>query len=715
MRNRFFTILMLSAFGTLWFDDSRPACAQFISPSVGTHFELAESIELDRADGAALAQLERVKAFLADKKWDEAMDTLLKLTENSEGKLIAVAENRFVGLGDYCQMRLASLPPDALKLYRGRADPAAREWYEAGMADRDPRPLQKIVDQAFASGWGDDALLALGDMALEAADFAAARWYWERIIPHAAADGQSAAWPGYPDTDLDIATVRARLVLASILEGSSDRAREELDEFTRLHGDSRGRLGGREVIYAQALNELLSESTARPAPQKPDWPTFAGSPGRNTISPQKFDAGPVAWRVPLPRVAAASSERKVSSADYSQLLSYHPAIVGDLVLINTSREVLALRLSTGQPAWGLITPAIYSQPPDQSGADLVPSPNSFGAPRFTLTVFGDKLYAHMGPSFTAVPQGQPGQFKPGCLIALDLAAQGRLLWKIVPEEGWTFDGSPIADGASVYVAMRRIDIRPRAYVACFDARSGRQRWRQFVVSAETPARGQMFQVTHNLLTLAANTIYFNTNLGAVAALNANDGRVRWISLYPRQRQGDLGKLDPHWLRDLNPCVYHRGAIYAAPADSPRIFALDAFTGQIIWQTGTQTEYALDLLGATDDYLIAGGKKLYWIGLKDEDRGRIKHIWPDGNEKLGFGRGILADGCALWPTKERILVFDLKTGQARKSIELAPINAQGGNLLVTDHGLLIAAANELIALRKTNNPPQEKQREIASVK
>ena len=48
--------------------------------------------------------------------------------------------------------------------------------------------------------------------------------------------------------------------MASILDGSAAKAREELDQFTRMHGDARGRLGGLEVKYAEALGTLLSES-----------------------------------------------------------------------------------------------------------------------------------------------------------------------------------------------------------------------------------------------------------------------------------------------------------------------------------------------------------------------------------------------------------------------------------------------------------------------
>ncbi len=573
------------------------------------------------------------------------------------------------------------------------------------------------MEQAFASSWGDDALLALGEMALESADYASARWYWERIIPHAPPAGQPSTWPGYPDTDLDLAGVRARLVLVSILEDSTTRAREELDQFTRLHGEARGWLGGREVKYAEALRALLLESASWPMPpQNNDWPTFAGSPERNTVSPQKFEVGAVAWRLPLPEVdASAYRHGVVSTADAVKRLSYHPVLVGDLVLVNTPGEILAAQLSTGKPAWGNITPAIFRDQLDQSAVDLFSASNTLGVPRFTMTVRGNKLFAYLGTGITSFPQGEPASIRSGHLVCLDLSAEGRLLWKIEPEEGWAFDGSPVADSAGVYVAMRRIDVRPRAAVACFDAQSGRLRWRQFVVSAETPAGGIIFQVTHNLLTLAGERIYFNTNLGAVAAMNNVDGRLRWVSLYPRQRRGDLAQLAPHWQRDLNPCVYHRGVLYVAPADSPRIFAIDAASGQILWQTDSQMEYALDLLGATEDYLIAGGRKLYWISLKQADQGRLKRVWPEGVEKPGFGRGILAQDCVLWPTRERILVFDLKTAQPLKAIDLLPRGVQGGNLLVANNGLLIATDKELIALGGSTGPPPERPHELTSVK
>jgi outer membrane protein assembly factor BamB len=200
-------------------------------------------------------------------------------------------------------------------------------------------------------------------------------------------------------------------------------------------------------------------------------------------------------------------------------------------------------------------------------------------------------------------------------------------------------------------------------------------------------------------------LYYNTNLGAVGAIRANDGRVLWISLYPRALHGDLAKLAPHWRRDLNPCVLDHGTLYVAPADSPRIFAFDAASGQALWQTGTEVEDAVHLLGVAGDWLIAGGGKLYWINLKEEDRGRVKHVWPDGPERPGFGRGVLAGGSVLWPTRDKLYIFDQQTAQPRRVVALTPRGASGGNLLSAQGQLLIATESELIAIGTQGGKPR----------
>jgi len=669
-------------------------------------YELDDTVQLDRAESTERTHLERAKAYLADQQWDEAVETLRRVMEESGNKLLGVAERRYIGLRDYCHLQVASLPAEALALYRSRVDPVAGKWYEEGIARRDRRLLADVVEQMFASSWGDDALLALGDMSLEAGDYAAARDYWEKIIPVDPATEGAASWMRFPDTDLELAAIRARLVLVSILEGAIGRAREELAQFTRLHPDARGHFGGREVNYAEALAEVLAESSSWPRWEpSPDWPTFAGSPARTKVAPASIDVAEVAWRVPLDRSAVAGSPnpaakipRVAENADAP--LSYHPVLAGNLVLVNNQAEILAIDARTGKPAWGNSGPAVFrDQDPIGLSASADP-PNTLGVPRFTMTVFGGRVYARMGTAITSRPPQSSEHNQRGYLVCIDLEAEGRLVWNIEPEEpGWAFEGSPVVDGTNVYVAMRRSDIRPQAHVACFDAETGRRQWRRFVCGAETPARGILYESTHNLLTLERETIYYNTNLGAVAALSTRDGQVKWVALYPRQCRGNLLKPAPHTCRDLNPCVYSAGTLLVAPQDSQRIFAIDAATGHILWQTGSQVEDVVHLLGVTGDQLVASGYKLYWISLKLEDQGKITHVWPDGHEQPGYGRGLLAGDCVYWPTRGTVHVFDQATARLTRVIQLAPREAGGGNLLAVNGHLLIATADELIAFAR----------------
>jgi outer membrane protein assembly factor BamB len=653
------------------------------SPALSSQFDLADNVQLDQVDNAVLAQWDRAKTLLADRQWGEAVEILRQLAESSDGKLVGLTDRRYVNLRAWCQLQLAALPADALRLYRARVDPIAQQWYEQGIAERNPRLLRNVVEQAFASRYGDDALMALGEIALESGDYTAARWYWERILPVTPPAGTPHTWPGYPDTDVDLATVRARLVLASILEGATDRAKSESAAFARLHPDARGRLGGHEGVYAQRLKKLLAESTSWPAlPSDPNWPTFAGNPQRNQIASSLADVGSVVWR------------HSMAGNAHLKPLGYHPIFVGNTILINDSQRILALQFDTGKPTWGQAT--IYESQLAGVIEPALPS-DMLGTPRYTMTVFQNKLFARMGSPITAQPQESSALFQPGCLVCLDLSAEGRLLWKAEPEEGFAFEGSPVVDAGGVYVAMRSQDIRPRAFVACFDPDTGRPRWRRFICGAETPSRGLVCECTHNLLTLNEGVLYFNTNLGAVAAIRADDGLPLWVSLYPRDRHGNIAKLAPHWQRDLNPCIFDRGELLVAPADSLRIFALDAASGQMLWQTGSEVEDAVDLLGVTDDWLIAGGGRLYWISRREEDRGRVKHLWPNGPDRSGYGRGLLAGDAVLWPTRDKLFIFDQQTAEPRKTIDLAIRGVSGGNLVVADGRLLIATEKEIIAI------------------
>ena len=167
-----------------------PAVAQQplgVAGEIGLAFPQAHVRE---ADSSILVQFERMKLLLEHGHLDDAIATVTDLLDEAESSgrigqaVVRIDDRRHVSLREYCHHLLANLPPKALARYRQSVDPIAEAWYRQGIAERNERLLQRIVDRMFCSRWGDDALLALGEMAIERGEYQQARNCWQRIGPH---------------------------------------------------------------------------------------------------------------------------------------------------------------------------------------------------------------------------------------------------------------------------------------------------------------------------------------------------------------------------------------------------------------------------------------------------------------------------------------------------------------------------------------------------
>ncbi len=424
---------------------------------------------------------------------------------------------------------------------------------------------------------------------------------------------------------------------------------------------------------------------------------------RTRVLEKEIDLGAPAWP-PIPLTPAtgpsafASGTRRIGE-ERGALLSYHPLIVGELLLVSDEEHVYAYNVRTGQPAFGTaaaIYPAVGDTAIPPTGRNVYPR-GTLGVPRFTLSAQGNKLLARIGSQVTGAVPGAAAVSASGQIVCLDLHAEGRLLWNISsPEEGFAFEGAPVCDGTNVYVALRRSEVNPQAHVACYDAETGQPIWRRFICSAQSPARGMFEETTHQLLTLAEGKVYYNTNLGCVAALEASDGEIAWIAQYPRAKVIEPNRPAGRTFRDLTPCVYDQGRVFVAPADGDRIFALDAGSGRALWEC-RRAEDAVHLLGVAAGRLFASGDRLWWI---DTENGQVVHVWPEQGMPRGFGRGLLAGDKVYWPTRDAINVFDQRTGAAVGIMELRKRlpdgqDATGGNLVAGAGHIIIATPTELL--------------------
>ncbi len=654
-------------------------------------------------------------------QWVEAIDLYLRvIKEHGESVALVPPADRaanptgdsllYVDARRYCQTRIASLPPEALVTYRQRVDAQAEPLYRRGLANSDQTALQQVVNEMFCSSVGDEASDLLGDLHFRDGRFAEALAAYRRLVPDGPTGPSSLV---YPDPDVDLARVAAKKLLCLAALGDGAIASSDLKAFRETYPDAKGRLAGRSGSLAEVVQEASqADHLAMPESIDGRWPTFAGSPSRTRVVPNPVDVGDLQWSLPLSKSGSASDDSRPSMRPGRMGLrseedpepSTYPIVLGDLAVICDEDGMTAYHMNVRPSAGNAeeITDQVlawHSPLPTQRSSRSTRVPGA--SPRYSLSASGDRIFARLGST------GRGG----GTLVAVrnNREVEGKLLWyrqaheielprrHNVPDRlEASYEGTPVADADRVYIALTEAATETWVYVACLDAETGQTLWVRYLGNASS-AFDQMRQTTlgtelgQRLLTLDGQTVYYQTNMGALAALDADTGAVRWLSTYPTSDQNATEPLH----RGLNPAVAHGGLVLVAPDDAPPIFAFDAASGELVWKTEPVAEVK-HLLGVAQGHLFATGNHLFTFDVKT---GRlVRPAWPEVGGFESFGRGLLAGDKVYCPTRTEILVLDQATGgQVHETIPLfqAFFDHEGGNLAVGDGYLVVAERNRLV--------------------
>jgi outer membrane protein assembly factor BamB len=698
---------------------SAPLHAQFLPPPSLPRDNF--SVELD---SIATKQIGTLQDYLRAGQYPEAVELLLKLAETRSEKFLELSPGRYVPPRSFAEVMAANLPPEGLRLYRAQVDPLAQRILDRKTdQEAETRELWlRILHQGAAGSLADEAVNRLAQLAWERGEIASARSLWESLIPcrRPVEPPHVPSLFAYPDSDLDLAEIRAKLILCSILLDDFTRADRELAAFRELHPESQGELRGRKGKWIDLLVEFDLEAETWPKSGfTPRLATFAGSETRNGFIEGFHDLLPPVWSDPVVSYAPLFRGRRPKSLEPARP-EYFPVIEGDRIFWADDESVHACRLSDGKPLWPgagdekdfpcrIYRAPISERPIPANEAlqdaaafrDLIENnqARSFaGLPQFTLTLSNGRLYARLRTRLSPLDTSS-GQGEPSRLVCLDIeTGEGKLVWEVdetawkEEEILWRFEGSPLIHGDKLYVGLNSTGAKRISAVACLRADTGERLWIRRLGELQGIGFSLNERLSRGLVTIAEGALFYETGGGGLVSLDLETGEPRWIVKVPSGGISNTGSLAPLlWDRMAVP-VWDRGIVYVLGHEGKSVVAVDGSSGLIVWirELGRQVQW---ILGVSGDRVIVSGERLWAL---DRISGQV--AWTLGSqdtELQGFGRGLLSHTEIYWPLREEILVVDQTTGGLKERIPLnSSETSRGGHLSATGGALIIAQPDRL---------------------
>ena len=661
-----------------------PLNAQTVKPS-RQKSEFREAVALD-VDSTIDRRFETVRQHLAAEQWDDALRFLGDIRDQFGSQLLKIDVGRYVSVDRHCNDLLRQLPAAGLAIYRQQADPRAARWFESARQSQNINQMRRVLTEAPQSRYEREGLSLLAEWEWQRGRPAVARHYWQRLVDRTNTMGEV----------LPQAELLARIQLCDLALGRMPTL-EQRQQLKMQLATTKASLTGVEGTLSEIIADQNRDGRWQRTKVASEHVSFAGASSRTSVAAKVDSIRTVQWQKSFTpdRLGRIQDDRLHPSFGLQVQPNVFPITRNGLVFFNDPRNVYAIRIEDGEPAWStngviLRTSAIALRYPISGSTAYSMSIDDSG-----------RLLARMGSPVT-VPSERELTALRSEIVCLDIAhSEGRELWRVDdaklndPKLGKTtvFDGAPVSDDDRVYSVVSQSGSRTELFVFCFDADTGTQLWRQRVCTVLRQVSANSNEVSHSLLSVSDDHLIFSTNQGAVAALNKETGVLEWVVTY--DSSADVPST-------ANPAIIHANHAYVAPSDSKRVLAIDLWSGEVVWSQ-TLPDKIRHLLGVASGRLFASGRSLWSL---DAMTGRLVWGTPAYDpEHFGFGRGILAGTEIYWPKRRAIEVRSQETGRmVRPTVDLAMMGIRGGNLLTIRGSLLISGSGSLSLIGATRTTP-----------
>jgi outer membrane protein assembly factor BamB len=555
-------------------------------------------------------------------EWNKSADIYQEIIEKYRDRVVPShvddqgVTDQYTSVVNSVTQRLCNWPAEGLAIYRARYEVTAERLVksatdaQANGSSLDLRSLHEAFAQYFITDAGKQAGLKLVDAYFELGDFAAAQWTAEQLLLH-------------PSLGPDRPKVLFRLGLSAHLTGEDNVAKQAALELKSQFPNAVATIAGQQTALADELAaDLQTVQGVSYAAAVDSWMTAGGDASRGKVSSAQAGCGARLYTIDLPqpdwKITADPQTRKnleVQSQTWRQkgsCLGVMPVADRGELFFQDNASVYAIDLDSGTPL-----PGWLSTYPDHNGQFVFPDARPLAnGHQFCLTLTESDVLAVMDlPDPLAMLDGLADQGSAR-LVCLDRQT-GKLLWKIaaaeLPDDNLqhlTLGGSPLVMGNNVYLVGRAP--KPNGfedcYVLCFDLATGAYRWSSYVASATsgvTPWMNAQFGQlvlgdSSTSLAYASGRLFVATNLGAVAALDADTGTIAWLDIYrdassafdPYRNAGMMPGFNPGFIQNQNGLpppspwtisapIVRNGHLFVLPADGKNILVYDAGNGELV--------------------------------------------------------------------------------------------------------------------------------------
>ncbi len=710
--------------------------------------ELAENVFLP-APRTTLQRLAAARDLMQEDRFGEAVRNLGFILEGEEDFFFQPDRDEPIhrSLKAEAQRLLGAMPRSGRELYELQYGPQARRMLSEAVAEGDPARLAEVSRRFFHTEAGYEGAFLLGLHHLDHGRPFAAALTLERLL---LAMGDAPRFQ--PALSLAAAT-------GWFQAGAGDRAGELLADLKQARQGRPVRLGRREVAWfaeAEGAADWLADHAGPAvrdlADEARQWTMVRGNPNRNASAPGGPPLMNLRWEVPvaddplLERLLAHQQQEHLEQG-VPPVPELHPLVVDDVVLMRTTRNLLAVDVHTGKRLWEVPVDdplqSLLHVPPEDAAlrahAQRVPfalrervlEDKTFGS----LSSDGQHVYAieDLAPSTGMPPSRQlvrgavrvmPGQPQPHNRLTAHDVRTGKRKWQLggagdefaLRMAETFFLGPPLPLRGQLFVlAEAKDEIR----LLALDAATGDLQWAQSLAMVE---EGVLHSPVRRLSGLspayADGIVVCPTSAGAVVAVDLATRSLLWGYRYGRAAPS--GRRAPFFANQFG-VVYHGrqpaatrwadgspiivdGKVLVSPMDSDSLYCLDLVDGRRRWSAprGDDLYVACVHQGTV---VLVGRERVRALALDDGEPAWGGRVIEFPNGGMPSGHGLYGGNQYLVPlTTAEIVAIDLDRGRtahvARSRAGHVPGNLVSyDGLVLSQSARGVAAYYQLDVLRR----------------